>query len=68
MAKRSEEDHSLNALMTVYQHSEKIVPQTLVQRCYEIQLKFQFDKEDSKALNMMKSLVDDIVAEKMVKK
>ncbi len=65
MANRNEEDHSINALMMVYQNSEHIFPETLVQRCYEIQKKFQFDKEDSKALSEMRSLVDAIVAEKM---
>jgi len=67
MTKSDSSDHGLDVLMKIYDGSDKLVPKDLVRQCYEIQKEHQFEESENKALNMMKNLVDEIVAEKMKK-
>lgn len=67
MVEQNSVDHGLDVLMKIHGESDELVTKDLVRQCYEIQKEHLFEGIDNKALNKMKSLVVEIVAEKMKK-
>ena len=51
-------DNAIDVMQKVHEQLGTDIPFKLVEKCYEVEKKFLFEKDANKSLNMMKQIVE----------
>lgn len=62
---KTSDDHALEVLLTIHDEQQSEVSKDLLRRCYELQKKFQYERDRDKPLVMMQKLVETEVAKEL---